>query len=70
MKNLPAMREPGSIPGSGRSPGREQQPTPVFLTGEFHGYSPWNHKVSDTTKQLNNDKLKAIQGTMAGYEAG
>ena len=22
------------------------------------------------TKQLNNDKLKAIQGTMAGYEAG
>ena len=37
--------EVGSIPGSGRSPGRGQ-PTPVFLPGESHGqrslagYSP------------------------------
>jgi len=36
--------------------GREWQPTPVFLSGEFHGqrslagYSPWGHKESDTTK--------------------
>ena len=34
---------------------REREPTPVFLTGEFHeqrslvGYSPWGHKESDTT---------------------
>ena len=34
---------------------REQQPTPVFLPREFHGqrslegYSPWEHKESDTT---------------------
>ena len=34
------------------------QPTPVFLPGEFHGqrslagYSPWGHKVSDTTEWL------------------
>ena len=37
---------------------REWQPTPVFLPGEFHGqrslvgYSPWDHKKSDTTKRL------------------
>ena len=37
---------------------RAWQPTPVFLPGEFHGqgslagYSPWNHKESDTTEQL------------------
>ena len=35
---------------------REWLPTPVFLPGEFHaqrsllGYSPWNHKESDTTE--------------------
>ena len=43
--------DPGSIPGSARSPGVWQwQPTPVFLPGEFHGqksllgYSPWSCK--------------------------
>ena len=36
------------------------QPTPVFLPGESYGqkslagYSPWGHKESDTTEQLNN----------------
>ena len=51
--------DPGSIPGSGRSPWRrEWQPTPVFLPGESHGqrslvgYSPWGCKESDRTKQL------------------
>ena len=52
--------DPGSIPGSGRSPGEGNGwlPTPVFLPGEFHGqrslagYSPWGHKESDTTEQL------------------
>ena len=37
---------------------REWLPTPVFLSGEFHGqkslagYSPWGHKESDTTELL------------------
>ena len=46
----------GSIPGSERSPGEGNgQPTPVFLPGKSHGqrslvgYSPWDHKESDTT---------------------
>ena len=56
-KNLPAVRDPGSIPGLGRFPWRENgwPPTPVFLPGESHGqrslagYSPWGHTKSDTT---------------------
>ena len=51
IKNLPAnagdIREAGSIPGSGISPGGGHgNPTPVFLPGESHGqrslagYSP------------------------------
>ena len=37
---------------------REWQSTPVFLPGEFHdlrslvGYSPGDHKESDTTERL------------------
>ena len=37
---------------------REWQPTPVFLLREVHGqrnlvgYSPWDHKESDTTERL------------------
>ena len=41
--------DPGSIPGSGRSP-REgiDYPTPVLRPGEVHGlYSPWGCKESD-----------------------
>ena len=38
----------GSIPGLGRSSGRERLPTPVFRPGEFHGlYSPQGHKEPD-----------------------
>ena len=42
VKNLPAnagdIRDAGSIPGLGRSPGGGKwQPTPVFLPGESHG---------------------------------
>ena len=50
--------DPGSIPGSGRSPGEYWQPTPVFLPGESHGrrslvgYSPRGRKESDTTERL------------------
>ena len=42
--------DPGSIPGSGRSPGEGNSNTPVFLPGESHGqrsltgYSPWDSK--------------------------
>ena len=39
VKNLPLMQgSEGLIPGLGRSPGGGRwQPTPVFLSGEFHG---------------------------------
>ena len=61
IKNLPAiagdLRDLGSIPGSGRSPGGGKwQPTPVFLPGKFHGqrsllgYSPWGLKELDMTE--------------------
>ena len=58
--------ELGSIPGSGRSPGRrEWQPIPVFLPGQSHGqrilvgYSPLGHKESDTTEQLTHKFIKS-----------
>ena len=51
--------DPGSIPGSGRSPGEGKwRPTPVLLPGKSHGgrslvgYRPWSRKKSDTTEQL------------------
>ena len=45
--------DPSSIPGFGRSPGRERLPTPVLWPGEFLGlYSPWGHKELETTEQL------------------
>ena len=45
-----SVRDLGSIPGLGRSPG-EGKGYP--LPGEFHGlYSPWGHKDSDMTEQL------------------
>ena len=47
--------DPGSIPGSGKSPGKKKwEPTLVFLPGKSHGlktlvgYSPWSHKELDT----------------------
>ena len=46
---------------------RKWQPTPVFLPGESHrqrclvGYSPWGHKESDMTYQLNNNNNKIIR---------
>jgi len=63
-KNLPAntgdLGHTDSITGLGRSSGEENgnpQPTPAFLPGKSHGqkilggYSPWDHKESDTTEQ-------------------
>ena len=53
---------PGSILGSGRSPGEGNGypwiHTPEFLPGEFHGqrslvsYSPWSYKESDMMERL------------------
>ena len=49
--------DPGTIPGSRRSPGVWLSP-PVFLPGEFHGQRSlvgscsWGHRESDMTKQL------------------
>ena len=43
-------RDPGSIPGLGRSPREGMATTPVFLPGKFHrqrslaDYSPWGCK--------------------------
>ena len=49
----------GLIPGMGRFPWRRGRlPTPVFLSGEFHGqrnplgYSPWGPKDRDMMGQL------------------
>ena len=51
--------DPGSIPGSGRSPGEGNgNLTPVFLPGKPHrqmslmGCSPWDCKESDTIELL------------------
>ena len=62
VENLPAnartLRDVGSIPVLGRSPGEGNgKPSPVFLPGKFHGerslvgYSPWGCKESDMTAQ-------------------
>ena len=60
VKNLPGsagdVRDVGSFPESGRSPGGGMQSTPVFLPGESHGqrslvvYSPWGLTESDRTE--------------------
>ena len=50
--------DPGSICGSGRSPGEGNGYPFQYSCLENHhqrslvGYSPWCHKESDTTKQL------------------
>ena len=60
VKNLPAIAGDmrlGFDPWVGKIPWRRaQQPTPVFLPGEFHGqkslvgYSPWGRKEWDMTE--------------------
>ena len=51
----------GFDPWVGKIPWRRKwYPIPIFLPGKSHGqrrlvgYSPWGHKESDTTEQLNN----------------
>ena len=58
VKNLSAMQEMGSIPGSGRSPG-ERNGNPLqyscvenSMERSLVGYSPWGHKEFNTTEQL------------------
>ena len=61
-KNLPAdaggTKDYGFDPSVGKIWRRKWLPTPVFLPGEFYGqrslmgYSPWDHKESDTTERL------------------
>ena len=53
------LGDPGSIPGSGRSPGEGNgNPLQHFCLENFHGlrslggYSPWGRKESDTTERL------------------
>ena len=57
VKNLLQCKRLGFSPWVGKIPWRrEWLPTPVFLSGEFHGqrslvgYSPCGHKESDTTE--------------------
>ena len=61
VKNLPAnagdVRDLGSIPGLGRSPGvGNDNPLQIVLLGESHGqrslegYGPWGHKELDRTE--------------------
>ena len=57
VKNLPANAG-GRVQSLGQEDPlvKEMTPTSVFLPGEFHaqrkltGYSPWDHKESDTTE--------------------
>ena len=54
VKNPPAMRETrvGSLVGK-ISWRKKWLPTPVFLSGKFHGKrSPWGRKELNTTEQL------------------
>ena len=57
VKNLPAIQETQFNSWVRKIPGRrEWQPTPAFLSGEFHGqrilagYSPWGLKESDMSR--------------------
>ena len=57
LANIRGIRDTGSIPGSGRSPGgRHGNPLQYSCLDNPHGqrslagYSPWGHKESDTTE--------------------
>ena len=60
VKNLPALQElqETQVQSLGQEDPLEKawQPTPVFLPGESYGqrslvgYSPWDHRESDTTE--------------------
>ena len=51
VKNLPAIRRPRFDPWVGKILWRrEWLLTPIFLPGEFQGYSPWSCKELGTTE--------------------
>ena len=54
VKNLPAnvadVREVGSIPRYGRSPGGVHGNTSVFLPEEFHGHAAWQATIHRVTQ--------------------
>ena len=67
VKNLPAMQETWVLSLAQQcSLEKTWQPTPTFLPGKssrqksLAGYSPWGHKESDTTEQLNNNNNNNI----------
>ena len=66
--------DPGSIPGSGRSPGEGNGD--ALLPGKSHGrrnligYSPWGHKELDRIKRLHfhlQTQLKCFSWTRPDY---
>ena len=67
--------DPGSIPGSGRSPG-EGNGSPLQCSclenptdrGAWRGYRPWHHRESDTTCRLNQPPPVSIQLWMVSKE--
>ena len=63
VKNLPANAgDPGSIPGSGRSPGEGNAGNPLqYGQWSLADYTPWGWKESDTTEQLSRTKT-CVQG--------
>ena len=69
-------RRHGFNPWVGKIPWRKEwEPSPVLLSGEFHGqrslagYSPWDHKESDTTQQLNNNKIKLSNMSVTSHSS-
>ena len=63
VKNDLQCGRPGFDPWVGKTPWRrEQLPTPVFWSGEFHGlYNLWGRKESlDMTEQLSQVQRKSL----------
>ena len=54
VKNLPSMQDPGSIPGSGRSLGGENDNLLQYscLERAWAIHSPWVHQKSAMTERL------------------
>ena len=68
IKNLPVMQETRVQSLVGKTPWRrEWLPTPVFLSGEFHGqgslqgYSPQYNKESELTLSLGGHKQNIVR---------
>ena len=68
--------DPGSIPGSGRSPG-EGNGNPLTIlawtipwTRSLADYSPWSHKELDTTEWLTHTHRLGMQICVRVWPAG